>query len=239
MEVIIAFNNKGCQYCQSGDFDNAFACFRNATMGLRLLREKNSSCYHDCHCVEEYSNKKCIDKYYNPIQGWSEQLRPRTIEGEGAIVFSRMIIMNQYDSINYAMASSRYKDIVALSLMYNLGLLHHLQSDSTVQNSKAIEATYHAYKQAILISQKFEKTECTIFPFDLEALRMALINNMGALYNNNICQYRDAIRCFRSWRRHMDILEAEFVHHSLMTPEEILQFSMNMLIVPIAASPAA
>lgn len=238
MDLIISFNNKGAHYCQEFDFDNAFACFRNAAMGLSLLKEKSD--WSDvCHDHTECLKQKLLNKTCNPIKGWSKELKSEATQDGYSLMFSRIIFLSQNQSCDCSLPSSMYVDFVTLCVLYNMAILHHIQSDSKGPISEAIEAAYHAYKQAILISKKFETIECARFSYDFELLKLALINNLGVLYHNNFCRFKDAMRCFKSWRKHMDALEEEFILADVMTPEEILNFSMNLLVVPTAAAPSA
>lgn len=234
METIVCLNNQGVMFFQLGRLEEASAYFHNAAIELNAVKKRSVG----LSTLDVHDDSRD----FNPIIGWSCPFTfNATLEGS-SVMFTRALILKNLEKQNLPNEenpSPRYQDAIALALLYNSAILNHVYSDSNGQISKAANAAYHAYEQTFAISQRFEKTENVMFSFHLRVLRLVLLNNMGVLYHNSMCRFRDASRCFKSSRQLMEILEKNLIAAKIMTSEEVIQLSLNVVVVPIAAAPVA
>lgn len=237
MESIVSLNNQGVIFFQLRRLEEASNSFRIAALGLNVVKETNSH-----HYSSQDEDVHSSSRDFNPILGWSSPVKfTSTLEGT-SIMFTRALLLKNplpKDFSNETQPFLQYLDVVALSLLYNSAVLNHVYSDSNGQISKAADAAYHAYEQSFVISQRIGLAIDDKFAFHLKVLKLALFNNMGVLYHNCMCRFEDASQCFKSSRRLMHDLEKTLIASEIMTSEEVIQLSMNVVVVLIAAAPAA
>mmetsp|Transcript_19412 Transcript_19412/g.29186 ORF Transcript_19412/g.29186 Transcript_19412/m.29186 type:complete len:235 (+) Transcript_19412:41-745(+) len=234
METIVCLNNQGVMFFQLGRLEEASAYFRNAALELNAVKKRSGGL--STLAVHDHSRD------FNPITGWSCPFTFNTTLEGSSVMFTRALILKNPEPQNLPNEenpSPRYQDAVALALLYNSAILNHVYSDSNGQISKSTNAAYHAYEQTFAISQRFEKTDNAMFSFHLKVLRLVLLNNMGVLYHNSMCRFRDASRCFNSARHLIEILGKNLIAAEIMTLVEVQQLSLNVVVVPIAAAPVA
>mmetsp|Transcript_15108 Transcript_15108/g.23201 ORF Transcript_15108/g.23201 Transcript_15108/m.23201 type:complete len:258 (+) Transcript_15108:128-901(+) len=235
MKSIIYLNNQGIRHYENCHFDKAKEFLRSAVVELNTLREH---CQHTMH-DEQLCEKQFLSQHGTPIEGWSQPFRD-PMQDDYAIMFTRAMFLKEFDCDHHFDDESRlfHLNVATIVLLYNTSLLNHVFSDSNGQISAVADAAYHGYEEAFVISRTMDKCS-TNFSFQLQVLTLALFNNMGVLYYNNMCRFRDAAQCFRASRKQMNILGERLLQQEIMTAKEVQQLSTNLLTVPYATTPAA
>jgi len=236
IKSLIYFNNQGMQHFENGNFDKAKAFLRSAVIELNNLREtyepiisQDEPVCGDQFCVENGS----------PIQGWSMPFQ-RPERDDCAITFTRAMLLSDNESFSYFddQACLFHLNVATVVLLYNTSLLNHVFSDANGQISTVVNEAYHGYEEAFVISRNMKETSST-FAFHLTVLTLALFNNMGVLYYNNMCRFADAAQCFRASRKKLNMLGEKNATSQILTIKEVHNLSTNLLMVPRATTCAA
>lgn len=231
MDLVVNFNNQGVYFLELGILEQASACFRNAAEAVGCLRQRSRHANSDANS-------------YDLIKGWSKPTKTGTLQEGCSMMFSRALMLVDHvfgGSQNERVKTPTFEEIdeFALVILYNSAVLNHTYSDSQGQISTATEAAYQGYEQVFTITEKLRGRIGMRFAFHLDVLRMVLFNNMGVLYHNNYGRFQDAVQCFKSARKQMDLLRQQLVGNSIMTIEEMKLLSMNKFMVPVTTAPVA
>eukprot|EP00547_Thalassionema_nitzschioides_P013468 CAMPEP_0194243132 /NCGR_PEP_ID=MMETSP0158-20130606/8446_1 /TAXON_ID=33649 /ORGANISM="Thalassionema nitzschioides, Strain L26-B" /LENGTH=227 /DNA_ID=CAMNT_0038978357 /DNA_START=166 /DNA_END=846 /DNA_ORIENTATION=- len=226
MEQVIDDNNQGLYYYEAGQLENASSCFRNALYGISLLRDVS---------IQNSDFPQFAQHICSPIKGWSLPAKSskKTSDEGFSLPFSRIMLLQD---CNAQPASLFRFNVVTLAILFNSAVVNHAYSDSHGQITEAIEAAYEGYENAFMILENLiddPDRSSSSFSLHSKIVRAALFNNMGALFHNNLCRYRDATRCFRSYQHMMGVMDKQVLQNGFITTEELLQLSMNLLVVPI------
>mmetsp|Transcript_32940 Transcript_32940/g.49735 ORF Transcript_32940/g.49735 Transcript_32940/m.49735 type:complete len:229 (-) Transcript_32940:57-743(-) len=228
MEQAICFNNQGIYYYEKGQLEKASACFRKALQAIKVFQEEfQLSPYIGC----DVCNKL--------IRGWSKISATSTelaIEEGFSFPFCRTMLL---EYCKETPVSPICLNIATLAILYNSAVVNHVYSNVHGQMSEAVEAAYDGYEHAFVILQDLGDIQNKPLSLHLQIVKAALFNNMGALFHNNYCRYRDAARCFRSYQTMMEVMNKQVLQNGFATTEELRQLSMNTLLVPITAAPSA
>jgi len=256
LKSIITHNNKGVNSHENGQLEQALKSLRNAITELNMLKvflHNNDECFaHDIN--NNYQSPQQQEsglkrKQQQLIKGWSQQ--PLSMKnssrqsGNYAVAFTRAIYLRENDEIFLndddidAISLVLSLDVLTIALEYNTSLMNHLLSDSQGQLSAAVDDAYHGYEQTFLICKEMNTSLCYVSVDNLKILILALFNNMGVLYFNNMSRFQDAAQCFRASKNQLSCLGKKLLEQGILSPSEINELSMNLWAVPLTSTAAA
>lgn len=152
-------------------------------------------------------------------------------ENTGAFeIFNRALLLEHEELCQ--MESTRQDITVAVVVLYNSGLCHHLRGLQH-GNSKDIATAAKMYTSAYCILAGPE-----MIPYEQDALLMlAILNNLGHIYQNCLCEYTQAWDCLSALNECLasieegDLSDDEYIFFSMASG---LGMSRNFIATPAA-----
>jgi hypothetical protein len=225
--IPIHLNNMGARFLLEGRYDAAADAFVQALKQAKCLMRK------------EKTNDRLISSFsYSPLKPLSPQNAGKKnwileLSSHG-FVFSNPILVDEAD-VGCGDRRSLLK--VFLIIVFNVGLIHHIQSyqvDSATNRSaiqtKALRSYALAYK--ILLNERLELSIVFV---------MAIVNNIGQLHASQGNELKARV-CFRQLLSHLLLYTDKCKLQEWRSPQDLEGFYQNamgaMLLDPEVA-PAA
>lgn len=249
-------NNDGVSLLENGRLLEAMEYFQNCIDQLFEVQMKmweqeyrdtatpTTSKHVDCRSEASTSSGS---PYSSPFKGWSKPALDSSLvlqdntQSASVFLYSRAILLHEEEEEEEASSSTKSAarlSAYSTALHFNNALARHLllltsQEHRTTANAcisnKYYEESYRQYMRAANSKQRDNGS------FDL--LRVALFNNMGAIYCNELARFRDANECFKAACGALGEIGEDEWHP--LDGDEIYLLSMNTFMVPTSTSPAA
>eukprot|EP00546_Thalassionema_frauenfeldii_P009133 CAMPEP_0178920648 /NCGR_PEP_ID=MMETSP0786-20121207/15118_1 /TAXON_ID=186022 /ORGANISM="Thalassionema frauenfeldii, Strain CCMP 1798" /LENGTH=144 /DNA_ID=CAMNT_0020594731 /DNA_START=253 /DNA_END=684 /DNA_ORIENTATION=+ len=144
-------------------------------------------------------------------------------------MFTRGIFLSHSYSFKLQETSSSHishLEIVTLTLFYNASMINQLYSYMTRQLSEISQTTYNGYEVAFAILNKIDRENPDIC-IKMKLLKVALMNNIGVLFCNDMCRFQDAAECFEACREDVGALVGVLLLEEEITSNEAQLLSTN------------
>lgn len=260
-------NNDGVSLLESGRLLEAMEYFQECIDQLFELQmkmweqeyrdtatpsfSKHSDCCSESTCSTSSSSSSsdasssCSS---SPFKGWSEPALDSTLvlqdntQSASVFLYSRAILLREEEGEASTSTSAARLSAYSTALHFNNALAHHLllltsQEHRTTANAcisnKYYEESYRQYMRTANATNKQPTPDNDSF----DLLRVALFNNMGAIYCNELARFRDANECFKAACGALGEIGEDEWHP--LDGDEIYLLSMNTFMVPTSTSPAA
>mmetsp|Transcript_6174 Transcript_6174/g.9482 ORF Transcript_6174/g.9482 Transcript_6174/m.9482 type:complete len:238 (+) Transcript_6174:74-787(+) len=237
MDAIINFNNKAIENYEKGHLISAENFQAAALFELNVLRERLN--INTLEEIVDRKKRKFVESKKSIIR-WSKPF-PWFHVNQDVIMFTRGMFLEHFDPSKTQEESSEFAshlEVVTLTLFYNASMINHLYSYTTKQISQISNGACKGYEIAFSILNRIDEQSPDIC-IPMKLLKIALLNNIGVLFCNDMCRYRDAAECFEVCRGEMCALVGVFLIEEKLTTTEAQQLSTNIFAVPFAATPAA
>jgi hypothetical protein len=210
----------------------------------RAMEAAAAATHETSHSQQQQEQIKEQNTTHSPIQGWSKPLSGTKRPGDEVFCFSRAIRLRQSsEELRTPTQASGPGDlsIYRLALQYNKALVHHQIASLAVKSkyySADAEMAFHLYEQAFH-SCKSEGPEGSFYDtVDRGILMMALFNNVGAIFCNELARFHDASECFKAACGVVLGMDLSQLARTLDSDEMYL-LSMNIWMAPKVVTPAA
>eukprot|EP00545_Synedropsis_sp_CCMP1620_P006194 CAMPEP_0119010614 /NCGR_PEP_ID=MMETSP1176-20130426/5133_1 /TAXON_ID=265551 /ORGANISM="Synedropsis recta cf, Strain CCMP1620" /LENGTH=249 /DNA_ID=CAMNT_0006963313 /DNA_START=51 /DNA_END=800 /DNA_ORIENTATION=- len=246
LKPLIALNNEGVRLYEQGRLEEAKHCFQQCIdemfeLTVQIKQATLKSPKEGFDWQREQSSSQQQRAKHSPIRGWSKLLPYTKRPGEGVFVFSRAIILRDL-KLSDKSASLQLGDVslYKLAILYNKALTHHQIACITVKSkyySQDADMAFHLYEQAFQcckseINQGFHGTT------HRGILMLALFNNVGVIFCNDLARFHDALECFKASCGVVLSMDLSRLSRKL-DPDEMYLLSMNIWMAPGHLTPAA
>jgi hypothetical protein len=221
--IPIHLNNMGARLLLDGRYDAAADAFVEALKQVKYLMQKEKTNNRMISCFS-YSPLKPSSTQTTREQNWMVEL------SSYGFVFSNPILVDEAD-VGCGERRSLLK--VFLIILFNTGLIHHIQSyqvDSATNRSaiqtKALRSYAFAYK--ILVKERVELSVVFV---------MAIVNNLGQLHASQGNEIKARV-CFRQLLIHLLLYKEKCKLQECHSPHELEEgFFQNAMGVVMLRNP--
>jgi hypothetical protein len=199
----------------------------------------------------------------NIVQGWSRPSCSVTVlvkEETFAYVFSRAILLKEpsiQDSWQVQREeenqggrnthASRMKiakkalDFFQVFTLFNRALICHSIALQEGECRQLMEATYRLYEDVFSCSERIKRlARDAHLLHTLDILALALFNNMGVMFYQNMARFDASFQCFHAARGLILRIELHSMPGDMvLDDDEVVKLSTNICMVPLCTTPAA
>jgi tetratricopeptide (TPR) repeat protein len=221
------WSNHGVLLLEMGRIDDAKVLFKQALNTLGVLNGRRG--------IRRYTpadNRKHLPVPARVIAGWSHNLTHNNIDG--IFVFARALNL-------HPVYNDDLFNVYAGSILFNLGLAHHLLSIKNAAFALNSEQARTLYNSAMnFLHQDDDDQEEAETSLETELLMAILFNNTGQVFYDAFMETESAYQCFRAVSSIMVNLELNGRNTSTAIQEgDVTGLLSNLVFRQTTSAPAA